>query len=368
MKGNFVICHNEIVIEGSSIGNFTSMETEMTKDTITGKATIELPLYTIAAYNNGAPPDDDLPLTRKSRVGVDMSKLKVGAMIEVYCWYTSPDLNATFDTVLTFKGYIRQVIGGFPTVINCEDLSFPLRFGLVEKTWSNEPLLRDVINALLPISEKAFTEYRQRQGFILDWPKLTITESQIVGLDNPHGQEAWKDISPYDALQNLVNRDGIYVYVDDKAELHAGSMISEDNKTVNLSTDLNVVDCELVTTDSMFSNINVTLNARDKLGQIITAHYGSPDGTPIPTRTMPINTQKGLNVLAKNLYNKLVGNDNNRSITTLLYPKVNMFDYINFNHTLFPELSSGYIAMGLRNSYNDKGYRQVISVTNRVFA
>lgn len=366
MKGNYLVCHNEIFVEGVSIGPFENMKTTGDRENLSTTAEIELPLYTIAAYEDGRPPGEDVPLTRKVRVGIEMDKLKTGAQIEVYAWYDCPEIDINFERTLIFKGYIRQVVGAFPSVIKCEDMSFPLRFGTVGTVWKNMSTLKDVVNAVLPISEKAFSEYRAKQGLDDNWTRITVASSELA--DAAFDMKAWKDISPFDALQKLITLFAVFGNVDNEARLYIGAgQSAPTNKTVELSTKLNVIGCDLTTTNGLFENYSVTVTSRTSDGKLIKYTYGDPDGEAFPTRMMPLNTEIGIKEFAKRLYYTLTGNRNAGTITTLLYPRAELFDFITFEHTLFPELSGDYVAIGVENNLDNDGFRQVINVTNKKF-
>lgn len=64
---------------------------------------------------------------------------------------------------------------------------------------------------------------------------------------------------------------------------------------------------------------------------------------------------------------RLKGNRNKGSITTLLYPFVSLWDFIEYEDTLFPELSSNYYVIGTELNCDDSGYHNVLSVTNEMF-
>ena len=49
ITGNYLICGNEVFVEGKSIGQFQSFESDETRENIVGTASIEMPFYTIAA-------------------------------------------------------------------------------------------------------------------------------------------------------------------------------------------------------------------------------------------------------------------------------------------------------------------------------
>lgn len=366
MKGNFVVCRNEVVVEGVSIGEFSAAEVILDRDSLIATATIELPLYTISMQKDGTPPGQDVPLTRRSRMGVEMGELKCGAQIVVWAWYESPGTMADFAKQIVFSGYIRKVEGGFPSVLKCEDMGFPLRFGDVNKSWNPGATLVKNIESILPIAHEAFSKYREKQGFNDNWTRVTIVGDEIA--DAPYRMEPWKEISPFDALQRTVSDYGLSGLVDDSGRLYIGAMENAPtHKTVELDTRFNVLECDVDIEDAMFVNYNVKLTARTVGGQVIEAEYGDPDGEPLPKRMMPANTQQGLNQMALAIYNKLVGGVNSGSISMLLYPRVDLFDFVTLNHTLFPELSGDYTVIGLTRKLGEGGFRQELTVTDKKY-
>ena len=126
MIGNYFICENRVVIEGKTVGQFERFSYSETRDSLEGSAKIYLPVYAIG-YNSD--PRLNAPPTERIRAALNGLKIKPGAAIEVWGKYSNIDvLEQKFTEVLLFKGFIRQVISGFPSLLICEDNAFILRF------------------------------------------------------------------------------------------------------------------------------------------------------------------------------------------------------------------------------------------------
>ena len=126
ITGNYLICGNEVFVEGKSIGQFQSFESDETRENIVGTASIEMPFYTIAAKaakevgrgSTIAVQRVGKNTTTYIRINPDDWNIKTGARIQVYAWYhDNAVIGQKFEKRLEFDGFIRDVIGGFPTVI-----------------------------------------------------------------------------------------------------------------------------------------------------------------------------------------------------------------------------------------------------------
>ena len=117
MTGNSFECGNEVIVEGFSLGHFSSFNVSNSRDVIGATAEIKIPLYTISVTDKQRPVADSL------RIGVDGAQLATGARIEVYVWYKdNTTLQHTFPKILAFSGFIRKVVSGFPTTINARTI------------------------------------------------------------------------------------------------------------------------------------------------------------------------------------------------------------------------------------------------------
>ena len=60
--------------------------------------------------------------------------------------------------------------------------------------------------------------------------------------------------------------------------------------------------------------------------------------------------------------------DSKGTITTLLYPTVSLFDYVDYEDTIYTTLSGRYYVIGRRLTCGKgRGYYQTITVTNSTF-
>lgn len=367
MKCNFLRCRNEVFVEGLNIGQFASFSSSNTRDSISGSGTLSIPLYTIAVDRTGTAPGENVPLTNRVRVGIDKAKLIPGATIQVYAWYEVAELGIYYERRLVFNGYIKKVTGAFPTIIEVEDMAFPLRFGRVGKDWNPNTTLTNILNEIIPISNAAFQEYRNKNNLTSEWTQLSVAESETATAS--FTMDVWRNISPYSALSRLMNLFKIYCTVYDDGQVYAGIGLGDTTTaTIDLSTRLNVVGCDIVPQSSMFTDYYVQVNGLDRTGRKLTVELGDTQGEPVRLKFSPLNTAEGLQEVANSALQRLKGDRNKGTITTKLYPIVNLFDFCRFTHTLFPELSGNYYVIGTELQLGDDGYNQILTVTNEIFA
>lgn len=181
ITGNYLICGNEVFVEGKSIGQFQSFESDETRENIVGTASIEMPFYTIAAKaakevgrgSTIAVQRVGKNTTTYVRINPDDWNIKTGARIQVYAWYyDNAVIGQKFEKRLEFDGFIRDVIGGFPTVIKCEDAAFMLRFGTVTQSWPKATPLSSLLQQMCDTANAAFAKYRKDNKLTYAYPSL----------------------------------------------------------------------------------------------------------------------------------------------------------------------------------------------------
>ena len=65
---------------------------------------------------------------------------------------------------------------------------------------------------------------------------------------------------------------------------------------------------------------------------------------------------------------RLKGTRNKGTIKTVLYPQVNMFDFVEYTDTMLPELTGNYYVIGRNLSCDTSdGFIQTLTVTNEMF-
>lgn len=366
MKGNYVICKNRVVIEDIDVGQFVEFECENDRRNISSTATVKIPFYSIAMYSDTGDTSRNTPITESKRFDSTKVNITTGSRIDVYMSYDGSALENEFDERLVFSGFIVQVIGAFPTTLKCQDNSFILRYGRVGKDWKAKTTLQDILGTCTNIANDAFSKYRSDNKLKASWNKLSVALSETASTE--FTMEVWRDISPYDALERLMRMMCLYCHVKDSGELYAGLGLEDPKKeTIKLATNLNVIQCNIVPKQSQFTNYSVTVNGLNENGEQINAQAGDPEGEQVALPFTSLQTVDGLKQLADATLERLKGDKNKGTLTTLLYPECNLFDYVSFNHTLFPELSGNYYVIAVKITAGQNGYRQILTVTDETF-
>lgn len=341
------------------MGHFAELDIKEDRDSIANTCTFTLPIYAIGAKPGGKP-------EQRIRAALEGVDIKPGAKVEIYGWYYDNEvLEQKFDKLLLFSGYIRQVIGGFPSTIICEDGAFILRFGTIDKEWNARTKLKDMVEYLIPIANDAFEKFRKAQGLSGDFTKLSFDSTDSADIE--FALKTFKLISPYEALSKLMKMFVLYSHVDDEGKIYFGIGVKDKFKeTVKLSTDQNVIARDIVPTNGLFETYKVEVNGLMADGTRYTYVYGDDDGEP-DRRFSPLNTKEGIQQVAKNVMARLKGNRNKGTITTVLYPAIKLFDIIDYTDTLFSELSSRYYVIGRNLRCGEDGFIQTSTVTDETF-
>ena len=103
-------------------------------------------------------------------------------------------------------------------------------------------------------------------------------------------------------------------------------------------------------TDGLFENYKVVVNALMADGTKYTYEYGDSQGEAhryfVPANTVSLTEQTAKNIMAR-----LKGTRNKGTIKTVLYPQVNMFDFVEYTDTMLPELTGNYYVIGRNLSF-----------------
>lgn len=363
---NFFRCGNEVWIEEKRILNFVSFSSDNNVNSLAEVAEINIPLYTIA-YLKG----DEIVTGNK--INIKDLNIKIGAHIQVYAYYHNIDyentVNIDFENaeeagkILVFDGFIRQIKSGFPTTLYCEDRCYILRFGEVNKDWTQETSIMDGLKVCCEVGNAAFKKYREEQNLTDTFKDLAVASYTATSTFN---EKLWKGVSPYECAQMLMSKFGIYTGIDPEGDLFMGTGLNYTaRKTIKLRTDTNVIERDITPTSGMFENYYVTVNGFVD-GKRTTVKVGNKENArPVKLGYKPLNTKEGLEEVANNVYASLKGQYNKGSITTLLYPRIDLFDYIDYTDTLFPENDSNYYVLGLKRQFDTNGYHVQSTITDR---
>lgn len=381
LTGNYFICENEVFVEGKSIGQFQSFSSEQTRDNIVGTASVTMPFYSMAV--KAAKENSKGSSIAVKKVGANVVtyarinpadwNIKVGARIQIYIGYKSnKTLNQKFERRLEFDGFIKEVIGGFPTTIKCEDMAFMLKFGTVQKQWTTATKLSTLVSELCEIANAAFNKYRKDNNFTASIPKLKPSGKSI---DSEFVLKLATGVSPYDVLQKVIV--GMYkLYggvnvrgdnnVQQTANVWIGYGIGEESNSIGLDTSINVVDCNIVPKNLLFENFRVIVRYLDN-GELKKIEKGEENGV---VYEIPFTPNKSANDMASIANSALLGlkaNRNKGTITTKCYPYVPLFSFINFKHTIFTTLSGDYYVIGREMKCDENGYNQILTITDKTF-
>lgn len=377
MNGNYFIQGSEVIIEDVFIGSFESVEITEDAYTLSSTATIKIPIYTIGMNSRTLAFD-------RVRAGIRPNLLKIGSKIEIWTWYKNNQVtNAGFGRILQFRGFIRQVEGGFPSTIYCEDHSFILKFGKVgdfSQGWRNRTSLKTMMSQIIPEANAAFLEFRQRQGF-LQPTNFNPLVFDSASADIEFSLQIYGEVSPFYALQHVINMFYMYCRVFDDGRIYAGIGIRDiDRQTISLSTNKNVLDRKLTTRDGMFENYQVVVsgfvnsepgllepNEKYKGGRY-TYELGDSNGEVVKLPFSSVDTVEGIRDLANRAMERLRQGRNKGTIDILMYPRIYLFDEVDYFDTLNKELTSLYVVTGRQFiSSENAGFIQTLTVTNETF-
>ena len=368
MRGNYFICENRVVVEGRPVGQFEKFTYTEERGTLEGRAEILLPVYAIGYHSD---PNRNTAPSERVRSVLEGINIKPGASIEVYGKFADNELlGQAFEEVILFRGFIRQVVSGFPSLLICEDNAFVLRFGRVtdQKGWKTRSKLKDMVDVVIPIANDAFMSFREKQKFDKPDDFVKLKYDSTNSADTDFTLQLSGDVSPYDALMKLIRMYNFYSRVRPDGSLYIGLGVADKTKrTVRLHTQENVIQRDITPKDGMFENYYVEVNSYDNNGRPLKATVGDSDGEVI-REYRSLRTQKGVEDCAKSLMNHLLGKRNEGSIRTVLYPVVELYDFVEYTDTLFEELSGSYYVTGKTLECDENsGYVQTIKITDRRF-
>ena len=243
------------------------------------------------------------------RINPDDWNIKTGARIQVYAWYhDNAVIGQKFEKRLEFDGFIRDVIGGFPTVIKCEDAAFMLRFGTVTQSWPKATPLSSLLQQMCDTANAAFAKYRKDNKLTYAYPSLLPDPKSM---QSDFVLKPATGVSPYDVLERVIV--GMYklygnVRIEsDKARVYCGLGISEsESPTVELDTSVNVIARDIVPSDMMFQNFRVIVRYLED-GTMKTIEKGAENGLVYDLPFTPGRNAQQMNTTALSVLGSAAG-------------------------------------------------------------
>ena len=360
--GNYFIAKNEVFVEGRSIGQFTEFSTDDSRDNIFGTAEVVMPFYTILQNEDNA--SSSVGKNVKSYIRIDQkdSQIVMGARITVKLRYVCGYNGYELPEVTAFDGYVKEVICGFPTKIRCEDGAFVLRFGTINKSWTSATPVKTMMQEIIDVANEKFQEYRDNTNLTAEWNNLSVDP---LSFDGEFVLSTWRGISPFFALERVLDMYRLYARVDNYGKLYCGVGISQNDKnTIALSTAVNVVNRDISTENGFFDKYRVIVKYINQ-GQLYEYETGADNGEVVSLPLVKCQGADAARRIGDSALSGLRSNNNKGTIEILLYPEVQLFDYIEYEDTLFPQLSGGFYVIGHSYKCGAEGYRQRLTVTNK---
>lgn len=379
-----VICRNYVEIEGVNVGQFHDFMLKSDYRTLGATAELSLPLYAIGfqkeseSSTSGSTRTFGRASARFRRV-FDKVPIKVGAEVNVYCWYEG------FEKIRVFHGFIEHISEGFPTKLYLRDSTFILRFGAADKAWDSKATTQQIVSDCVGIAQKGFDEERKKLGF--ERPIAPLTYSNIgknvqasttpLSFDNFASGR-----SPYEIIQYLMQLLVLCAGVTDDNEVYIGAGVADNARpVVKLDTRVNVIGRDIVKVDGRFVDYDVKVTGILSNGRRFTATGGLKTSktadqksgfdkvysTPVRASTL-LTTQEGIQNAADLLLQRMKGENSKGSINTLLYPKCQLLDHVDFTDSVFEINSSKFYVIGYMFTANEKGYYQKLQVTDQVLS
>ncbi|NLV87538.1 MAG: hypothetical protein GX025_10055 [Clostridiales bacterium] len=288
------------------------------------------------------------------------------------------------EKILVFAGFIEHVVEGFPTKVYLQDNAFILRFGNIQKIWNENATLQQIVSDCIPVAQDGFTKERKKLGFTRPIPELrySVEDKNVQAVTTSLSFRNWSGRSPYDTVQKLMQLLVLYGGVSRGYNVFIGAGVTKsDRPQTKLDTRYNVVERDITPVDGRFVDYEVKVVGilKDGTKWTATGGYGTSRSKTsqsefevthgqVERYYAPHNTKDGIQNFADQMLAKLRGLRNRGSVTTLLYPKLDVMDWIAYKDTVFPALSGGYYVLDYQFKANEKGYFQTISLTDQVFS
>lgn len=375
---NVVICKNRVEIDGVDVGQFETLSLSAKRGSVGTTGIMTLPAYGIGvteALGGGATQQSTVSsgsAKRRVRSKVEYDRtIKIGAKVEIFCWYESPQFDEplkVFDTVKVFSGFIEHIAEGFPVKFYLRDATFILKFGRIEKPFTENAPLSTIIGKCIDVAKEAYSKFYFESGFYA--PVEFHYDTASKGLQVDDEGVAFNNFAagrtPYQVIEYLARELMMYAgcTVDNVFFFgYRGTKTVEP--TAQLSTKTNIINRDIISQDSQFVDYEVVVTSTDKEGKKVTGRAGSAGGIQIRKYVKPVG-KLDCTQFAKDLLSSIEGVHNEGNVTLLLYPKVEWLDVVDYEDTIF-DLSAQFFVKDYTFTANDKGYYQKLSVTDKVF-
>lgn len=387
-SSNLVICRNEVLIEGQSIGEFESFTLQARRETLGVTATMSLPLYGIGVKPFSSGERQQAVASAGNAAGrvrarTFLAEIKICARVEVFCWYEG------YERIKVFDGFIEHIEDGFPSKFYLRDATFILRFGTIDEAFNKNATLQQIAEKCISIANEAFDKERASLGLAIG-PRLAYNIQDAKTVQAVTTALSFENFasgrSPFEVMQYLQQQLVVYAnayYAGENVyNFYIGAGVADSARPlIQLDTRYNVIGRELVKQDSRFVDYDVKVTGILANGRRFTATAGLKTsktasqttefekkfGQPVRTFAPNLTTAASIQKFADDLLNSLKGQKNKGTISLLLYPKCEILDHVVYNDTIFDINDAQYYIIGYSFTASEKGYYQKLEVTDKVF-
>lgn len=306
----------------SFLSEVISVEADNSVDNIGATCTITIPINARFVKNL------DSPVIAPSR-----SIFKAGTPIKVIAWYDG------YPVRTIFTGYVLNIIDGTPLRIVCEDESYLLRFGVMNKTWKGKVRLKEILQ------------------YICTFSKCTLSTNIV---DSPFINFYLKRVSPKYALQQIKTDMGLIVtFINGK--LICTRMTATQGTPVKLDTAINVTGCDIQQPDDVFKDYAVEVRYKDSKGKV---HSYKTKETSMEYRKFEINGMELIDVKkqAEAIESNLKAFQYEGTIGTKLYPAIDCFSLVSLANQQYPALNGTYVVKRTNIKCDENGFNCSLTV------
>jgi hypothetical protein len=348
----FFNAHVSVIIGDKELKTVSSIHASNSSENLGAKCDVMVPLNCRIEYVNG----NHEFLTDQTK-----NLFVVGDAITITAWYDG------YDPVTVFKGFIYDFEYGTPTKIMCTDYIYFFnlgRFGaqrlLVKKNKKSKVSVPSIGASFKSIK---FKDLLQK---LIDFTNDTIddqtTDTDHVQLITPVPDFTmvnltFAQMSPAAILEWIKKELGINISLSGN-HLYA-NVASNTLKVVKYDTTINVLKSTLQRPNSVFTRYKLKAWFIREDGTKDSVEVGDENGTLKEVWFFKVERNSTLyNKMANDALQKYKQVKYNGSVTTLLYPDVDLFDKADYHDYRYPAKNANYVVTGVDIHIDAAGYRR----------
>lgn len=351
----YLNAHIKVVIADKTLQTVVSVAAKNDAQHIGGSCDLIVPLNCRIQYNNG---------DRGYLTDIAKNLFKSGDPIMITAWYDG------YEPLVIFQGYVYDFIEGNPCTIKCLDAVYFFNQGLFgNKRLTFKTKKRNAIKSGIGASYTSITLKNLLQN-IVDYVNDTIDESSdtapFITLQLPIFELTLENISfvamsPASILEWLKKELGVNISLSG-TQLYC-NIASNTIKTVEYSTDRNVIKSDLQKPDATFQRLKLKAWFLREDGTKDSFEVGDQSGELREvffykvTRDAELYRKLANEALLKYKQHKYSG-----TIETYLYPDLDLFWKADYVDIRYPDRTGGYVVQSIETNCNEAGYHRKVKL------